>query len=119
MASRLHGCYNYGLTVASVSDLDDRFHKRVRAFRRDLSGLEQGDAESLHRVRIASRRLRELVPLLGLDADTARKLRRRLGRVTQQLGVVRELDVAAQLAAGLSEQPRYSRLALARVGLAV
>ena len=39
--------------------------------------------KAVHWTRVASRRLRELLPVLGLDGDSARKLSRRLKRVTQ------------------------------------
>jgi CHAD domain-containing protein len=73
----------------------------------------------LHRVRIASRKLRELVPLLGASAVTQAKLGRRLGRVTRALGGVRELDVLSRLIADLEEQRRYSSAALQRVAATV
>lgn len=53
-----------------------------------------GDAAALHRARVASRRLRELLPLL---ASAPGKARRRVRTLTQALGRVRELDVALQL----------------------
>jgi CHAD domain-containing protein len=69
------------------------FRKRLDAFAQDLEGVEAGDVEALHRTRVASRRLRELIPLLQLDQDVARVLNRRLRKATIQLGTVRELDV--------------------------
>jgi CHAD domain-containing protein len=95
------------------------FRKRLDAFSRDLTGLEQGHVEALHRVRVASRRLRELLPLLTLDAETCRKLSRRLRRVTRQLGSVRELDVLMRLVAELHKDSRYPSTALKYVGTAV
>jgi CHAD domain-containing protein len=56
--------------------------------------------EAVHRMRVASRRLREALPVLMLPgedrADTlgARKLSRKVRRVTRAAGGVRELDVA-------------------------
>jgi CHAD domain-containing protein len=86
---------------------------------RALPGLEQGDVRALHRARVASRRLRELIPVLQLDHSTSKKLSRRLRKVTSRLGTVRELDV---LMLGIDEMhdahPEQSS-ALARVGIAV
>src|SRR5262245_54882023 len=70
---------------------------RLERFTRALRGLDKGDVKALHRARVASRRLRELVPVLALPPDAARKLRRRLRKVTVRLGNVRELDVMLQL----------------------
>src|SRR3954471_12177403 len=66
---------------------------RIDRFSRALNGVDKGDVRALHRTRVASRRLRELIPVLQLDHATAHKLNRRLRRVTARLGVVRELDV--------------------------
>ena len=81
--------------------------------------MEEGDVKSLHRARIASRRLRELVPMLQLDADVSRKLGRRLRRVTAQLGAVRELDVMVLMIDELQATYPNHRDALIRVGAAV
>jgi CHAD domain-containing protein len=62
-----------------------------------LPGVEKGDERSLHRARVASRRLREIVPVLQLDAGVTRKLGRRLRKITRRLGHVREFDVMLAL----------------------
>src|SRR5262249_32629142 len=67
--------------------------KRLAVFTPLLHGLEHGTARALHRTRVASRRLRELVPVLQLDRALTRKLVKRLRRVTDRLGALRELDV--------------------------
>jgi CHAD domain-containing protein len=67
--------------------------KHVDRFTSALNGVVKGDVRALHRARVASRRLRELLALLQLDRDATRKLGRRLRKVTRRLGGVRELDV--------------------------
>jgi len=56
-----------------------------------------GEVEAVHEARVASRRLREFLPLLvpasGREADV-RPLRRQARAVTRALGPVRELDVS-------------------------
>jgi CHAD domain-containing protein len=84
-----------------------------------LRGVESGDARSLHRARVASRRLRELLPILQLDPGIARKLGRRLRKVTRRLGIVRELDVLLDLVEELQKARPQHRDALRRVGAAV
>jgi CHAD domain-containing protein len=98
---------------------DNPFRKRLDAFVRELPGLAQGNVEALHRTRVASRRLREALPLLALDHDTARNLTRRLRKVTRQLGPTRELDVQALLIEELQRDGRYSPTALKQVRGAV
>ncbi|HSL21312.1 MAG TPA: CHAD domain-containing protein [Vicinamibacterales bacterium] len=68
--------------------------RRVLALRRHLPTALDGDPGALHRARVASRRLRELLPLVR---PTSPKARRRIRRLTQLLGRVRELDVAIGL----------------------
>jgi CHAD domain-containing protein len=80
-----------------------------------LQRVEEGDVRALHRSRVASRRLRELLPILQLDNAVARKLDRRLRRVTDGLGAVRELDVLAILLEELHESGRYSDGGLSQV----
>jgi CHAD domain-containing protein len=93
--------------------------KRLDRFTRVLQGVEQGDVRALHRARVASRRLRELVPVLQLDPSSARKLGRRLRKVTTRLGTVRELDVLLLLIDELHVSRRDWSSALSRVGVSV
>jgi CHAD domain-containing protein len=87
----------------------------LHLFTRMLHGVEEGDVRALHRTRVASRRLRELLPILQLDSDLTRKLGRRLRDVTRRLGVVRELDVLSVILDELRESGRFSERALGPV----
>jgi len=91
-----------------AQDLQGQFRKQLRAFRRGLPGLEQGDVEALHRTRIASRRLRELLPLVDIRNQSRKRLLRRLRQVTRQLGKLRELDVLALLIDTLKEDGQFA-----------
>ena len=84
-----------------------------------LHGLDEGDVRALHRTRVASRRLREILPVLQLDPGVARRLGRRLRKVTQRLGAVRELDVLCLLLDELRESGRYEAQAVRRLATAV
>ena len=97
----------------------DVLHKRLDAFSERMDKIHDDDAHAVHQTRVASRRLRELLPLAGLKADTARKLNRRLKRVTRALGAVREVDVLLHLIEDLSRDTRFSSKALKRVATAV
>lgn len=84
-----------------------------------------GDAAALHDVRVATRRLREALRLVGGHARERRKLGQRLRRVTRALGPVREIDVSRSLLTtlagslpGLSDVCARLDLALAEVGVA-
>jgi CHAD domain-containing protein len=71
----------------------------------------------VHQARVASRRLRESVPVLtdGLHGSKAGKARRKIRRLTRALGTVRELDVALQLIDEMRERSGMPRPALAEV----
>lgn len=70
---------------------------RLKRFTRMLPRVEAAEAHAVHRTRVGSRRLRELLPVLQLEAKTTRKLGRQLRGITRRLGDLRELDVAAGL----------------------
>ena len=91
------------------------FRKRVDAFRRAARRIDDGDIEAVHQARVASRRLREVLPALGLEGDIVQKLSRRLKRVTKHLGAVRELDVLMLTIAELGRDSRYSSAALTQL----
>jgi CHAD domain-containing protein len=93
--------------------------KRVDQFTRVLDAVEKGDVRALHQARVASRRMRELVPMLQLERRTSRKLGRRMRRVTTRLGTVRELDVLLILIDELHVSGRRGAGGLGRVGVRV
>jgi CHAD domain-containing protein len=93
--------------------------KRVDQFTRVLRAMEKGDVRALHQARVASRRMRELVPMLQLERSTARKLGRRLQKITARLGTVRELDVLLLQIDELHVSGRRGSGGLGRVGVRV
>ena len=101
------------------AELYASLRSRVAVFAQKSKRLYDGDGDALHRTRVASRRLRELVPVLRLDAHTTRKLSRSLKKVTRRLGVVRDVDVLMCLIEELHRDRRYSSNALQRVQSAV
>ena len=80
-----------------------------------LQGLDEGDVRALHQTRVASRRLREILPVLQVEPDVASRLGRRLRKVTQRLGGVRELDVLSLLIEELAASGRYDQQAMRKV----
>ena len=93
------------------------FERRTRALRRQLSAAIAGKDVGVHQARVASRRLREAVPVLteGLQHSKSGKAQRKIRRLTQALGTVRELDVTLHLIDELGERPGVPRAALAEV----
>jgi CHAD domain-containing protein len=93
--------------------------KRVDQFTRVLEAVAKGDVRALHQARVATRRMRELLPVLQLERHTARKLNRRLRKVTNRLGTVREFDVLLLQIDELHVSGRRGSGAVGRVGVRV
>lgn len=88
--------------------------QRLAALARMLPSARAGDVASVHQARVATRRLREALPLL-VRGSSLRKHRRTVRRLTRSLGPVRELDVALLTLdefAGTGEVPRAGVLSL-------
>jgi CHAD domain-containing protein len=86
-----------------------------------MPAAQAGDRTSVHQARVASRRLRQALPLLGVraDADALDRADRRVRRITRALGPVRELDVTLLLLAELARRRAAPKRAIARVRDAV
>src|SRR5687767_3165265 len=67
--------------------------QRLGALSRALPSARAGDVPAIHQARVATRRLREALPLIA-RGSSGRKLARTVRRLTRALGPVRELDVA-------------------------
>jgi len=91
--------------------------RRARALKRHLQEAVEGNGHGVHQARVASRRLREAVPVLatGLKHSKAGKARTKIKRVTRALGAIRELDVTIALLDDLAARDAVPRLALEEV----
>jgi CHAD domain-containing protein len=91
--------------------------QRLGALTRMLPGAHAGEVTAIHQARVATRRLREALPLVA-RGSSGRKVARIVRRLTRSLGPVRELDVAlltlAELAAS-RDVPRSGVAALQQV----
>src|SRR5215207_5814489 len=76
--------------------------QRVAALRRMLPGARSGDARAVHQARVATRRLREAMPLVEAGKP-GREIERVARDLTAVLGTVRELDVALLMLAELEK----------------
>ena len=88
--------------------------QRAGALERSLPGAREGDVEHVHQARVATRRLREAVPLI-VSGTRGRKVERKMRRLTRALGPVRELDVALQTLDELTEAGTVPPAAIARL----
>ena len=88
--------------------------RRTRALQRYLPAAIRGDYHGVHQARVATRRLREAVPVLtaGVKGSKAGKARRKIRRLTRALGTVRELDVTLSVLDELARRPEIPRNAL-------
>jgi CHAD domain-containing protein len=91
--------------------------RRASALRRHLPAATDGNAHAVHQARVASRRLREAVPVLttGVKGTKAKKARGKIRRLTRALGTVRELDVTLQIIDDLTGRETLPRAALEEV----
>jgi len=71
--------------------------RRARDLMRHLPDAVDGDDVGVHQARVASRRLREAVPVLAADTKIRKKAERKIRQVTRALGTVREMDVTVQI----------------------
>jgi|SRR5687767_4030298 CHAD domain-containing protein len=88
--------------------------QRMNALTRALPGARQGDPLLVHQARVASRRLREALPLVA-SGSKGRKLERSARRLTRALGPVRELDVALEMLEGMTTGGEAPRGAITRL----
>ena len=86
--------------------------RRARDLETHLPAAIAGDDTGVHQARVASRRLREAVPVLAADTKVRRKAERKIRRVTQALGTVREMDVTVQILDEFARGPGIPRDAL-------
>jgi CHAD domain-containing protein len=75
--------------------------RRLRALGETLPGALDGESAAIHKARVASRRVREALPIVLAQAPPkqVRKIRRTVQRITRALGPLRELDVTLGLIA--------------------
>ena len=104
-------------SALSVALLRQRLVSLLQA----MPAAQEGDEVSVHEARVASRRLREALPVLGARAKEAAVDRAGKGvrRITRALGPVRELDVTLSLLAELEGKGAAPVRAIARVRAAV
>lgn len=90
---------------------------RARALRRQLPLAIEGDSTGVHRARVASRRLREALPVMGAGVKQSKthKAERKVRRLTRALGTVRELDVTLVLLDELESAADLPRSAVEEV----
>src|SRR5262245_48114862 len=81
---------------------------KVREVFRHLPKALSGDAEAVHQMRVAARRLRVALPLLSLRPD-GRRVRRAvtlLRDLTRAAGASRDLDVMLEIVTAALPRPR-------------
>lgn len=77
---------------------DSIFRERLGQLSGQLPGVRDGSDEAIHDARVATRRLREALPLLGSPRPARDKVDRWLKRTGRALGRIRDLDVMLGLA---------------------
>lgn len=83
--------------------LDEQFRRAVRSLLSHLPAIRDGNPEAIHDARVATRRLRSMIPLLAsvIPGDEWESARVTLKQAARALGKARDIDVALALAAEL------------------
>lgn len=104
-------------SALSVALLRQRLVSLLQA----MPAAQAGDHVSVHQARVASRRLREALPVLGVRANphALDQADKRVRRITRALGPVRELDVTLLLLDELERNGAAPLRAIGRVRQAV
>lgn len=103
-------------SMARRSPIDTLLSTRVATLDAAVPAARGGEPVAVHQARVASRRLREVVPVLEPVAPSAVSAGEAVRRVTRALGPVRELDVTSAIyAEWTAASPRHP-LAHAAVG---
>ena len=98
--------------MSVLSNRYDLLRTRLDRFTGMLHGVDADEVSAVHHARVASRRLRELLPILQLDSGVSERLGHRLRRATRRLGAIRELDVLLLLTEELRQSGKHSERAL-------
>ena len=88
--------------------------QRVAALSRTLPGARKGDVQAVHQARVATRRIREALPLVA-RGRSGKSLKKSVRKLTRVLGPVRELDVALMNLEQLRTSGEVSEAAIARL----
>jgi CHAD domain-containing protein len=94
--------------MSRTTTLDALLQRRLDALHQHLLAALEGDVAGVHQARVASRRLREVLPILRplTHGAVLKQARDDIRKVTRLLGPVRELDVAlGHLAEHLKAHP--------------
>jgi CHAD domain-containing protein len=86
-----------------------------RALSGALADARRGDPDGVHDARVACRRLRETLDVVGTGDKQAERLDRRLRRIARSMGPVRELDVAREVLDDLAVAANWPPGLVARV----
>jgi len=90
------------------------WRNRLAALERLWTAARAGDPTAVHQLRVASRRIREALPLVSDQQRPHRvkRIRRRVRTLTRTLGPIRERDVCLLLLAGLEREHPEDRAAV-------
>jgi len=102
-------------SMARRSPIDTLLASRTAVLAAAVPAALGGESVAVHQARVASRRLREVVPILDDVAPSAGRASAAVRRVTRALGPVRELDVTARLYARATATAPVHTLAQAAV----
>lgn len=108
-------------TMTVQRSRDRLWRKRIAAVERFWNEARAGDPTAVHQLRVASRRIRETLPLMsdGERPHRVERIRRKVRMLTRTLGPIRERDVSLLLLAGLEQEHPEDRAAIASIREAI
>lgn len=101
----------------TLTPRDRLWRKRLKELSAVWPDFLNGRTTGLHRTRVASRRIREALPIVGVSAPPAKvkKLSKKMRALTRSLGPIRELDVELIMLEDQSKTGEVSGRAIERV----
>ena len=103
-------------TTLVSAHLSALLRRRVEAFAEELPQAVDGHTKAIHQARVASRRLREILPIVGVASGIdVGDLRKDVGKVTRSLGRIRELDVTEKRLEAARRQWRWPMALVERI----
>jgi CHAD domain-containing protein len=106
-------------TTQTITALASSLRRNASTLTAASHRAKRGEERGIHRLRVATRRLREALPASAELADTksgdSEDIVRELRRVTKALGPVRELDVARKVLADVAERESWPAAVVARI----
>lgn len=107
--------FNFSLIMSTSPRRNDLLQARAKSVGDALRAMESAGPDSVAALQLAAWRLRELLPVLRLEAGSAAKVSQRLRKMARRLTKVHLVDAHLRILESLTDIDRTSRQAATRV----